>query len=397
MDEVWAELNRLNPWWQVADWRGNVVPRAWYLNSLQKAAQKDLIAVLIGMRRVGKTSLFLSHVEQLLASKVNPKQLVYISFSERLLTQIRIVEFADIIRARHKLSASDSIYLFLDEVQEKEGWQDEIKYVYDLHQNIKLFVTGSSAVLLSQKTSSLTGRFAKIEIFPLSFNEYLDFTNNKLSSTNLEHNRILTDQYLNAGGVPDMALGKKDKDDLRTTIESILYRDITALYGIRNPAILKSLYELLADCTTTPVGTTNLEKTLGLATETAVAYLQYLQDAYVLHALPLWSDSRKKTKSTNPKYYLCDLGVLGAFALHPRVGHLAETAAVLHAHRLVSHGVTKRIGYQVLDGGEIDLVVDKRKYEVKINEIANVIPDVTYITRDNLWKFLSDETGHFLT
>ena len=243
MDEVWAELNRLNPWWQATSWRGNVVPRSWYLNALQKATKKDLIAVLIGMRRVGKTSLFLSHIEQLLALGVDARQIAYLSFSERLLAQTRIVEYVDIVRARHKLDIVTPVYLFLDEVQEKEGWQDEVKYVYDLHQNIKLFVTGSSAVLLSQKTSSLTGRFAKIEIFPLSFNEYLLFTKNKLSSTNLEHNRILTDQYLNAGGVPDIVLGKKDKDDLRTTIESILYRDITALYGIRNPAILKNLYE----------------------------------------------------------------------------------------------------------------------------------------------------------
>ena len=364
MEEILAELNRINPWWNDKHWESGYKTRSFYEDIMAKVNNTGLITMMLGMRRCGKTSLQMMRIEKLIDEGINPKQIMYITFDQRIFTGQRIVELMDMVWDDE--TKKDS-YLFLDEVQEKEGWQEEVKYIYDL-KLANIVLNGSSSLLLSKKTSLLTGRFAKIVVMPLSFAEFLEFTNKKISNTNLNQNRLLVEKYLNVGGLPDVVLGKIGRNEMKTNIEGVMYRDIVSLYGLRNPKILMDLYELLADCTTTPVGSVGLEKTLGLASETANMYLQYLQDAYILWALPFWSRSRKMTKKTIPKYYLSDTGVLKMMSLSARIGHLAETAVVLQTLRYFTNGYLNRIGYVREASQEIDLIIDDKKYEIKTSD-----------------------------
>lgn len=394
MQEIMAELNRINPWWNDKKWKSGYKNRVFYENILTKIDKTGLITMILGMRRCGKTSLQMMRIEKLISQGIDPKQIMYITFEQRIFSEHRIVELMD-------MAWNDDIkkdkYLFLDEVQEKDGWQEEVKYIYDL-KLASIVLNGSSSLLLSKRTSLLTGRFAKMVVMPLSFAEFLEFINKKISKTNINQNRLLVEEYLNIGGLPDVVLGKIGKNEMKTNIEGVMYRDIVSLYGLRNPKILMDMYELLADTTTTPVGFVGMEKTLGLASETANMYLQYLQDAYILWSLPFWSRSRKITKKTIPKYYLSDTGILKMMALSSRIGHLTETAVVLNVLRYYANGLITRVGYVRENNSETDLIIDSKKFEVKTNGDVTVADDETkYIVLKNsdnnqqkieLWEFL---------
>jgi len=173
-----SELEKLNPWWQ-GNWQpNNLIPRPGYTQTILNRADQS-IDILTGARRVGKTMIMMDIVRELLQHH-QPAQIFYVTAELPVIAGISISELWQLYQQLHPPKSKQINYWLIDEIQEIGNWQSEIKYLYD-QKKIKLFITGSSSLILNQKSAKLTGRFILTHVFPLNFNEYLAFTNQSLN------------------------------------------------------------------------------------------------------------------------------------------------------------------------------------------------------------------------
>lgn len=407
--ELKNTLINLNPWWDNPDYRFDIKPRSSYESLIIN--QNKNIDIFIGARRVGKTSIMQNIINHLLSSKVNHHQIIYFSADARVSQSLMPEDIINFTRTRFNLKQSDRIYLFLDEVQDMPDWQRSVKYLYD-NTNIKIYLTGSSSLILRPQTSKLTGRFILHEVLGLSFTEYLEFTGQKLTKNHSKNTQLLS-SYLETGGYPEYVLGK-DRQILGNIIESTLYRDLISKYGIRNPAFLKDLLDYLADKVTSPVSNRTIAKDLGVNDDTAKFYLQYLQDVYLIYPVYRKGKSNKISKSSVPKYYFNDTGVLALRSLSPKIGSLAENAVYLHLRRKSFSKEYPDIFYSEINGIEIDfdnrsgdltevkyrdniIKEDIEKYQLIEHEISMVVKTQSEILSDVLPMHSRITLDKFLT
>ncbi|MFW5720562.1 MAG: ATP-binding protein [Candidatus Dojkabacteria bacterium] len=409
-EELENLLIQLNPWWE-KEYVFRVIPREDYLESLV-TTNGGLIDILIGARRVGKTSILKSVINALLERGVSPKKILFVSCDAREVKNLGIRAVLDSYLQSNNFEFNDELYVFFDEVQEVEEWQVDVKLYYD-HAAFKFYLTGSSSLILSSQTSKLTGRFKLHHVLPLSFREYMQFTGKSLGADEQKNNELVED-YLREGGYPEYVL-RKDRQYLVDAIESTVYRELIDYYGLRNPAFLRTLVEYLSDKVASSVSALRIKKDLGINDQSAKFYLQYLHDVYLIFPVYKYGMSHKITRSSVPKYYFNDTGALTVSSLKPRIGLLAENAVFLHLLRKSESKQLPRIFYNVIEGVEVDFHTPKGLFEVKYRtelkpenlEKYQLLDDkVTFIVRNTddmfynilpqhrqipLWKFLAEE------
>ena len=274
------EIIQLNPWWENGYKNRKTISRFGYVDKLMGNKTK-LIQLITGARRVGKTYILKEIIGRLI-EKENPKSILYIMAKLPNISGREVMEILDEYKQIFKTKKLPK-YLFLDEVQDLKNWQTQIKYLYDNY-SMKIFVTGSSSLVLTKETSKLTGRFILTHVYPLSFAEFKLF-----------RKTAKVDEYLNIGGYPEYVISGQ-REVLMDTIEGILYRDLLSYYGIRNPVMLKDLLQLLCDKISTPVSDKLVAKDLKIDIKTAQFYLQYLQDVFLIYPLYREGRSHKKVK-----------------------------------------------------------------------------------------------------
>jgi hypothetical protein len=391
--ELKYTLSQLNPWWDDSSYRFNVIHRSGF--ERQNNSTSNVIDVFIGARRVGKTSIMKSIINHLLESGIHSKQIVYFVTDARVSKSIVPEDIVNFVRKTFNIISKKKIFLFLDEIQDMQDWQRGIKYLYD-NSNIKIYITGSSSLILHSETSKLTGRFILHEILGLSFQEYLEFTNQKIFKQQVKNTQLVT-EYLQTGGYPEYVLNR-DRQALSNIIESTLYRDLLSQYGIRNPAFLKDLLDYLADKVTNTVSNQNIAKDLKVNDDTAKFYLQYLQDVYLIYPLYRKGKSNKISKSSVPKYYFNDTGVLNLRSLSPKIGLLAENAVYLYLRRKLFSKEYPDIFYNEIDGIEIDF--DNRQgnlTEVKFRDDIKVEDIEKYQLIDEKIEFIVKSQSDLLS
>lgn len=385
-------LYQTNPWWEDKKFTFKLKERPEYLTPILER-RNNLINILIGARRVGKTFILKSIINKLLLNNIAISNILYISCDAIEIKENGIKKIIDIYMNKFGLKINDIIYVFLDEIQEIPNWQSDVKYFYD-NLNIKFYLTGSSSLILSNQTSKLTGRFILQHILPLSFNEYLLFTKQTLLKTDKYNNKIL-EKYLQTGGYPEYVLFN-DKGYLMDAVESTLYRELLGVYGIRNPILLRNLLEYLSDKITNYVSANKIRQDLKIDDRTAKFYLQYLQDIYLIFPVYKEGKSYRISRGSVPKYYFSDTGILNMFSLNPKIGQLAENAVFLHLMRKEKNKQFNLIFYENINNIEVDFKLDNRIYEVKFRDGTmdedlikyQVIDDkITFIVKENYSKF----------
>ena len=169
-----------NPWWSKKKFAYGIL-RPQYIQDLEQNIDNKIIQILTGLRRVGKSTITLQLINSLIHThKVNPKKILFFSIEEPSISKIPIVDIINEYRTEFGIKSKSKIYVFIDEIQFRQNWEQEIKSLYDT-ENIKFILAGSSAMLLSQKLSHLTGRYLKTQVYPLNFTEYLNFKNVKVA------------------------------------------------------------------------------------------------------------------------------------------------------------------------------------------------------------------------
>ncbi len=283
---------------------------------LQQLTIPDNFALIItGIRRCGKSTLLL----QLLHEKFDGA--FYLHFEDSRLAGF---ETDDFNRLNLEIARRKPPVLFFDEIQILNNWELFIRHKLD--ESYKVVITGSNASLLSKELGTkLTGRHISVELFPFSYKEFLSFQKNESNEKSLT-------EFLQKGGFPEY-LKANNGSILNQLLEDILYRDIAVRYAVRNVKTLKQLAVYLLSNIAKPVSATNLTKLFEIKSTSAVLdYFAFLENAYIVQFLPLFSYSLKKQIRNPRKVYSIDLGLFteNSIVFSDENGRRIENAVYLH-------------------------------------------------------------------
>lgn len=262
--------------------------------------KSHLAQVVIGVRRSGKSTMCRKVLRE-----ANVKA-AYVNFDDERLAKTQTSDLNNILEALY-IVYGDFQYLFLDEVQNIEGWPLFVNRL--LRQKMHLIVTGSNAKLLSNElTTHLTGRHHKITLFPFSFEEYArmkQLDTQALTTKGQAAVKRELNTYLMNGGLPELLIEKDSQGYIMALLEAIIKRDITLRFKVRYPEVLQRLATYLIDNFAQEYNATTLAELLGVSDHTIDTYCGYLQEAFLLLALKKFSyKSRERIRDS--KIYVID-------------------------------------------------------------------------------------------
>jgi predicted AAA+ superfamily ATPase len=312
----------------------DALARDWPLpkrRSVTVKSHHDMISVLVGMRRTGKTWLCFQQIQDLIKQGIPLNRILYINFEDDRLTGItsdQLHWLTEFFYARHPDNREAQCYFFFDEIQNVSGWEKYVRRLLDT-EKAHLTVTGSSAKLLSKEiATALRGRALTTEIFPLSFPEYGTFHDLPLPDNGsfgaAVRSKIFKaiDAYLVGGGFPAVQDMPTDirREVLQSYVDVVLLRDIIERHGVTNVTALRELCRHLLQNAATVFSVTRFHGQMraeGVACtrDTLHHLLGYLEDAYLVFPVPLHTRSAQRQRVNPRKLYLADTGLITSFSL----------------------------------------------------------------------------------
>lgn len=291
------------------------------------------IQVLQGVRRSGKSTVFKLMINHL-AALHDPMEILYLNLEDPFFIQFSQSpeRIYDVIDTARKLTGKKIRYLFLDEVQAIGGWEKYVKTVYDNEMFEKIFITGSNASLLSGEFATLlTGRYLSSMVYPLSFSEVMTIKNITSSMQMVRRKAdvlAVVDGMLRYGSFAEVY--DSDDQDLKRDIvsmyyDSILLKDCVSSNHVRDIKSFRELSYYLISNITASYSYSSLGKAVGIHDRSAREFVAYLQQAYLLFELRLFSWSVKEQQNNRKKPYVIDNGFINlSFAFSPNSGRLLE-------------------------------------------------------------------------
>ena len=341
-----------------------------YLDKIFKYLGKEMIIVLTGQRRVGKSYLLKQFYQEKI--KEPDSNIIYIDKEKREFDFIRNYQnLNDYIES--KFVKDKHNYILIDEVQDIAEFERSVRG-YRTEENADVIITGSNAKMLSGELSTIIGgRFKEIYIQPLSYEEFLTFHS-------LDDNDDSLTQYINLGGMPGLNKIGLHEDDVREyqkdVYNTVLLKDVIMRNNIRNVNFLENLVLYLADNTGKIISANNVSKYMksngeNISASVILNYLNYLSDAYIINKVDRYDVHRKRLFDSNEKYYFEDNGIRNAIAGGTREGDVEKVIENVVYQNLV------RLGYEVfvgqLQSSEIDFVCTKPNGEKKYVQVSYLI------------------------
>lgn len=331
-----------------------MIERKKYLDDLINFKDKNLIKVVTGIRRCGKSTLFELFQEYLKNVCVENNQIISINLEDG---DFRHIQTADLLYeyVENRLVKDKQNYVFLDEVQQVRDFQKAVDWLY-VKKNVDVYITGSNAYLLSGELATLlSGRYVEIKMLPLSFKEYVSAYPNNNNNSELYMN------YLQNSSFPG-TLEITRKRDVRTYLDGIystvLLKDIVTRKRISDTSILQSIVEFMFDnignlCSSTKIANSMVSMGRKISVPTVENYLTSLCESFILYKVSRYDVKGKQYLTTGAKYYVADIG-LRYFILGTKktdFGHILENVVYLELLRR---------GYEVYIGkvgsSEVDFI-----------------------------------------
>ncbi len=336
-----------NPWWEGKEFDSGI-PRQEYLKELEKPFQRKQIDIIIGSRRVGKTTFLKQLIKNCLEKSISPKKILYLALDNPRFMNTSLSDHLKYFRKLFMHSRSEKLYLFFDEVRESPNWEAELKAIYDL-EKVKLVCTGSTASLIKQQGGKLTGRQIITSIYPLTFKEYLTFKNISLSrSEDYKYEKLLED-FLTIGGYPENVL-QPSIDYMNNLIDDIIARDIVRLHKMKRADVLKNLFTIMAGTVGSRSSFNKIAKLLGITVDTVKEYVSYFEEAFLIQLLTKWSPSQADKIYAQKKIYLYDTGIKTLLTGSGDMGAKVENLIFRH---LLKNNVNN-VGYYAESERELD-------------------------------------------
>lgn len=376
-----------------------MIIRETYLQKLRELRDQKLIKVVTGIRRSGKSTLLEAFKNELIESGVAKRNIVFLNFEER--ENIHLTNWTALYDEIIKNIKSDKkYYVFLDEVQLVDDFEKLINSLFR-KKNIDLYVTGSNAYLLSSELATLlTGRYIAINVQPYSFMEYT------LAYSKEKNTDRLFRQYINTSCFPEaVTLAKRNEnlvnDYLQSIYDTVVIKDIAQRYKLRNLHNLQRVISLVFDSIGSYVSPTNIAATLNknsnktISHNTIIKYLEFLTNSYIIYAAPRYDIKGKELLSTNPKYYLVDLGLKNITTTNKYDADLGRKLENVVYFELLRRGGKIYAGKN--NDKEIDFVVQKPNNEREYYQIAFTVNDEKTFEREiSAFRNIRDNYPKFL-
>jgi predicted AAA+ superfamily ATPase len=327
MDELYYAFN---PWWEGKDFESGI-DRPNYLNHLPDMLKRKQVEVIIGSRRIGKTTLLKQYIKKFLLKGVSEKDIFYLAFDHPTFASLSVSDHLKNMRRIFMHGREKRLFLFLDEVQESPNWELELKGVYDL-ENLKIFCTGSTSALIKAQGGRLTGRQIITTLYPLSFGEFLLFKGQRPGMSEDYKYEKLSEEYLALGGYPEQVLNPS-VEYMSNLLDDILARDLIRLYPIKKAFALKDLMRLLAASVGSRMSFNKLAKVLELSVDTVKEYINYLESAFLVRLVEKWTTSYSEKVYAQKKVYLWDTGIKTLLTGTSDEGNKAENAVFMELQR----------------------------------------------------------------
>ena len=335
-----------------------LIKRPNYLRQLIEFRDKDLIKVITGIRRSGKSTLFELYKNYLMRTGVSSSQIISINLEQAEFNSLTTSQnLYDHIEKR--LVKGQMNYVFIDEVQQIEGFQKACDNLY-VKDNVDLYITGSNASLLSGELATLlSGRYIEIKMMPLSFREYI-------SAVGKEDLVKKYNDYISQGAFPYLLYLNTEADKrayLDGLYNTIIVKDIAKRRGITNITQLETVIRYIFDNIGNESSSTNIANILKKANKTVSAptidnYLKYLTESFVIYRADRYDIKGKQLLENSPKYYVTDLGLRNYLLGNGSTdyGHILENVVFLE---LLRKGYDIRVGRT--DKNEVDFIVKTEK------------------------------------
>jgi hypothetical protein len=351
-----------------------LIERKEYLKQLAMWREKELIKVVTGVRRCGKSTLFDLYIDKLKSDGVTDEQIILINLEDE--------DFSELLNhkmlhayIKDRIQKNQWTYVFIDEIQNCKDYERAVSSLY-LRKNVDIYITGSNAYMLSgELATKLTARYIEIDMLPLSFTEYSE-------AVGATDKRERFNQYVNMGAFPyatqfiDNSLAHSQY--LEGIYNTVLVKDVMTRKGLRDITLVKSIASFLASNVGSPVSAKKIADTLtshGRPTgyATVDTYLTALTDAYLFYKVNRFDIKGKMHLKSESKYYICDTGlrnmILGTQGKD--IGHQIENIVYLE---LLRRGYTIHIGKSG-NNTEVDFVVVRDKkteyYQVSSSVLDN--------------------------
>ena len=327
-----------------------------YLDKIEQALGKDVIIVLAGQRRIGKSYLLRQLKDE--KAKDSSNNIIFVDKEKKEFDDIRNYRDLNAFIDEHRVEGKKN-YILVDEIQDIMEFERTVRS-YREEPATEIVITGSTSLMLSSELTTLIGgRYKEIYVQALSYNEFLTFQL-------LPDNDESLAQYINLGGLPGLRKIGLDENDVREyqqdVLNTVLLKDVIMRNNIRNPVFLENLIRFLADNTGKIFSANSISRYMrGLGqnvTSTAIInYIQALCETYVIHKVHRYDIHGKRLFETNDKYYFEDVGIRNTQTLVGRDKDIEKVIENIVYQQLVYNGYKVQVGQ--LQAGEIDFVCTK--------------------------------------
>ncbi len=353
-----------------------MVERKLYLDKIKSFVDVDLIKIITGIRRCGKSYFFKLIINFLIENGVNEENILLIDLELPKFNHIKTREQLDEIVLEFLEEHHDKTYLFFDEIQNVSQWEISINGYFKLS-NVDIYITGSNSKLLSKELATfLTGRYISIEMYPFSFNEFIDFKE-ELNQKAFFENEFNTDienyfdEYISYGGLPVTIDTKNHKEiTLKDLYSSILLHDIVERYEIRNIGLFSRITKFILENIGNLISAHSIytylkHEKMNITKSTIYNYLEYLQNAYILSKVTREDLIGKKEINGSEKFYIMDQGFYKSQLEEKQlnIGRILENIIYLE---LLRNDCKVTVG--TINNYEIDFVCkkDNKKFYIQV-------------------------------
>lgn len=354
----------------------DLIERKEYLDKLLSYKDKDIIKVVTGLRRSGKSTLLTMFKNEVIANGAKPEQTQFYNYElpENYLNKTWDEIYFEI---KSKIIPQKENYIFLDEIQNIPHFEKLVDGLYAT-ENIDVYITGSNAYLLSGELATLlSGRYIEISILPFSFAEYLKYRGIDYGNKYLNFETLFY-EFVNETSLPKgVELREEGFDKIYEYLEAlyatIIEKDITQRYKINDKRAFNNVIKFVASNIGSQMSPNSISKALKADGQsvhhgTVEKFISYLVESFVLYCVNRFDIKGKKQLATQEKYYLVDLGLLNVLVGRERTanrGHLLENVVFLELLRR---------GYKIWTGtlrdAEIDFTVKNRNGDIEYYQVS---------------------------
>ncbi|MEG1066832.1 MAG: ATP-binding protein [Erysipelotrichaceae bacterium] len=364
------------------------------MNDLINLKEKNLIKVITGIRRCGKSTLFQLYKDYLKNVGISDEQIIMVNLEEAEFRNINSHEqlYDHVL---NKLLKDKMNYVFLDEVQQVTNFQKAVDWLYT-EKNVDLYITGSNAFLLSGELATLlSGRYVEIKMLPLSFKEYVSYFQENHNNAELYANYLQNSSF---PGTLELNRNKDIKNYLEGIYDSIVLKDIIFRNKISDASLLQILIEFMFDNIGNMCSVTNIVNTLKtngrkISIPTLDTYLIALCNSFILYKVGRYDVKGKQYLATGHKYYIADIG-LRYYLLGSKQGDMGHTLENIVYLELLRRGYEVYIGK--VERKEVDFIALNSKNTEYYQVALSVIDEKTLSRELASLKAIKDHNPKYL-